>query len=156
MHPAPEPRQQPPAPIDDDQPIIIAQVHHIHLLERAARGLGVEQPDDHRKKQVEHEEDHVRPPADVGDGDGRDLHDQEVEDPVTGGGQGGGVRAVPQRHELRRVQPGDGEPANGEDGLVEEEEGQGGFGADGGDVSLEEAGLVVIYSLAEAFLVDAG
>jgi hypothetical protein len=48
---------------------------------------------------------------------------------------------VAERHELRRVQPGDRKPTDGEDGLVQEEKCERSFGPNWGDVLLKNTGL---------------
>lgn len=112
----------------------------------------IEQIHDQREEEVQHEEDHVGFPADVGDGDRGDLHNHVVEDPVAGGGEGSAVGPMAHRHDFRgcvtlnqhiritevweitHEKPRYWEPADGEDGFVEEEKGQGGLGSDGSDV----------------------
>ena len=97
-HLAPEPRQQHPLSINHKQPIAIARVEQIDLLERAPAGFGIYEPDDDGEPDVQHEEYHVGFPADVGDGHGRDLHDHVIEDPVACRGEGGGVGSVAEGH----------------------------------------------------------
>lgn len=123
LHSAPKPRQQSAPPVNNEQAVIVPHVNHIHLLRRTSRCIWVKQPHRDTKYNVQHE-DEIRLPANVSNGYRRDLDDEVVEDPVAGGGKGGCMCAVAKRHELRAVDPGDWEPANGKYGLEEEEEGQ--------------------------------
>lgn len=51
----------------------------VHLLERAALGLGLESPEVERVGEVADDEEQVEAPADAAHGDGRDLTDHGVE-----------------------------------------------------------------------------
>ena len=113
----------------------------VHLLERAVRRLRVQEVDDGHDEAVAatglakwylkvgkeqaslHDgEDDVGLPGDGGEGDGRDHDDHEVEGPVGARGQRVGGRADAQRYDLGRVQPGHAEPADGEEGVEDEQE----------------------------------
>ena len=93
VHPirlAPEPRQQHASLIDHKQTIAITRIHQINLLQRTAARFRQHEIDDQGEEGIQDEKDHVCLPADVGNGHGRDLHNHVVEDPVAGGGDGGG------------------------------------------------------------------
>lgn len=94
----------------------------VHLLEGAVGRLRVEEVHRGDHEGVDDCEDDVGLVADRVEGDGRDHHDHEVENPIAGGGQRVGGGADPQRHDLGRVQPGHAEPADGEEGVEDEEE----------------------------------
>lgn len=68
---------------------LVAREKFVNLLQRQPLGLGIEEVNERNEEEVENAEVDVGPPADVVDGDGRDLDDEEGEDPVGGGGQGG-------------------------------------------------------------------
>lgn len=86
----------------------------VHLLERAVRGLGVEEVDAGDDEGVDDGEDDVGLVADCVEGDGRDHDDHEVEGPVGGRRERVCRRADPQGHDFGRVEPGHAEPADGE------------------------------------------
>ena len=67
--------------------------NNIDFLETPPPGLGVPEVDDWQEGGVEEGEEEVGAPVDVVDEDGRDHHDQEVEEPVAAGGEGVGFRA---------------------------------------------------------------
>lgn len=94
----------------------------VHLLERAVRRLRVEEVDTGHHEGVDDGKDDVRPPPDVVEGDGRDHDDEEVEDPVGRRRQRVGGRPDPQRDDLGRVQPLHAQPADGEEGVEDEQE----------------------------------
>ena len=97
----------------------------VHLLEAAVGGFGVEEVDGGEDEGVDDGEDDVGPVADAREGDGRDHHDHEVPDPVPARRHRVRRRPDPQRHDLGRVQPGHAEPADGEEGVEDEEEDRG-------------------------------
>lgn len=110
----------------------------IDLLERATLRLGVEEIDDGDEARVDDGEEEVGAPADVGDHDGRDHDDQEVEEPVRDGRGGVGVGARAQRVDLRGVEPGERQPGRAETGDVGEEADDGAVG--GGFRAGDQAG----------------
>lgn len=67
--------------------------NNIDFLETPPPGLGVPDVDDGQEGSVEEGEEEVGGPVDVVDEDGRDHHDQEVEEPVAAGGEGVGFGA---------------------------------------------------------------
>lgn len=77
----------------------------IHVLELQALGLGKGEEDHGDPARVQHGEDDVRFVADVREGDGGDLHDHVVEDPVAGGGDGGASLAEAEGEDFRGVDP---------------------------------------------------
>ena len=93
----------------------------VDLLEAAAGGLGVEEPDERYEGEVEDGEDEVALPALGGHGAGGHHDGGEVPEPVGRGGDGIALAAQVQGHDLGAVQPGDGEKADGEEGVVKEE-----------------------------------
>lgn len=96
--------------------------NHIHLLETAIRRLRVEEVDGRENGGVDDGEDDVRLVSNAGERHGRDHHDHEIPDPVPARGHRVRRRSDPQGDDLRRVQPCHAEPADGEEGVEDEEE----------------------------------
>lgn len=105
----------------------------IDLFETAASGLGVEEVDSGGKDEVGSGEDDIGPPPDGRKGDGGDEDDDEIGEPVGGGGEGVGGSAHGERDEFDGPQPGHALPADGEEG-DEDEDGDGDDDAGGGIV----------------------
>lgn len=101
--PARKTRQQPTLLINDKQPIIVAQVDGIQLFKTAPRGLWVEEPDNNREEEIQSEENHVCPPANIRDSDRCDLHNHIVEYPIARRRERGAVCPMAQRHDLRGI-----------------------------------------------------
>lgn len=96
----------------------------VDLLERAARGLGVQEVDDGEEDGVEDAEEQVRAEAvgaRVAHQHRRDHDDEEVPQPVRHRRHGVGLRARLERVDLRRVQPGERQPRRAEERDVGEE-----------------------------------
>lgn len=93
----------------------------IDLLQTAVGGLGVEEPDEGDEQAVEDGEEQVSTPADVGDHDGGDHDNQEVEEPVAAGRDSVGLGTGLDGGQLSRVQPGQRQPSGTESGHVEEQ-----------------------------------
>lgn len=72
-------------------------VHHVDLLEREVGGLVVEEEDDHDNEGVADGEDIAVVVADLVGDDGGEETDEEVEHPVTSGGNGGSGRTDAKR-----------------------------------------------------------
>ena len=104
----------------------------IDILKLQAFGFGVEDEDDGDPKGVEDGEDDVGLPTDVLDGGRGDLDDEEVADPVAGGGDGGATLAELEGQDLGRVDPDSGLEADGEGALEDEEHGGGGLASEVG------------------------
>ena len=135
----------------------------IHLLQTPQRRLRIKQIHDGQDEGVDGRENEVRFPADGREADRRDHDDEEIEGPVGGCAEGVGGRADPQGHDFGGIQPGHAEPADGEEGVVDEEE-EGGddargftadFGHDGEDYHAEDhAGAAEHHELAAAETLD--
>lgn len=93
----------------------------IDLLQRAVGGLGVEEPDEGDEQTVQDGEEQVGTPANVGDHDGGDHDNQEVEEPVAAGRDSVGLGTSLDGGQLSRVQPGQRQPSGTESGHVEEQ-----------------------------------
>ena len=98
------------------------QEHLVHILETPPRRLRVEEIRDGHEASVEDSPDDVKPVAEVIDGAGRDVDDDEVGEPVGAYAEGDTLVARAKGHDLGGVHPADRENAPGED--VEEEEGE--------------------------------
>jgi hypothetical protein len=94
----------------------------IHLLETPASGFREEKVDGRHHGEVDDSEDDVGLVADVGESYGRNHYDHEVEGPVCGGGDCVCGCADGEGRDFCGVQPGHAEPANGEEGVEDEEE----------------------------------
>ena len=77
----------------------------VDLLERAVRGLGVEEVDDGVDDGVNDGEDDIRLVADGRKAYGRYHHDHEVEGPVGAGGEAVGGGADLEGHNFGGVEP---------------------------------------------------
>lgn len=93
----------------------------IELLKRATSGFRVEEVDDRDEDGVHDGEKEVGSPTDGGDHGRRDLYDQEVEDPVGGGGDSIGASTGTEGGELGRVEPREFEPGGTEEDDEDEE-----------------------------------
>lgn len=98
----------------------------INILQRAIRRLGVEQIHNGHETRVKHGPDDVEFPLEGLDADGRDFDDHEVEGPVRSGSEGRPFGTVGEGVDFGGVEPGDALPADAEEDVVEEEEGDGG------------------------------
>ena len=96
--------------------------NHIHLLETAIGRLRVEEVHRGENGGVDDGEDDIRLVADAREGDRGDHHDHEIPDPVPARGHRVRWRADPQGHDLGGVKPGHAQPADGEEGVEDEEE----------------------------------
>lgn len=96
------------------------------LDEKGCRGLTIGldkgEVDDGDEGKVEAHEDKVGLPRNLVDHDGSELDDGVVEDPVRRRRQTVGFGTDADGRNLCRVQPGDTEPANGEESVVDEDE----------------------------------
>lgn len=104
-------------------PALIKQM--IHILQLQLVRLGKETVHDRDPQETEDGEDDERSPLDILHGDGRDLDDDEDAHPVDERAQRLALRPDPGRRHLGRVKPGDGEPADAEEDLEEEDHGRG-------------------------------
>ena len=91
----------------------------VDLLETLARGLDDEEVDEGHEGGVQDRVEQVQAPVQVVDADRGGLHDDVVEEPVAGRGEGGALGAHAQRVDLGRVQPRHGDPAEAEGEEVE-------------------------------------
>ena len=98
------------------------QEHLIHILETPSRRLRIEEIRDGHEASVEDSPDDVEPVAQIIDGAGRDVDDNEVGEPVGADAEGDALVARAEGHDFGGVHPADGEDTPGED--VEEEEGE--------------------------------
>ena len=114
--------------VAEDKHVVVLAEETVHVLEGAVCGLGVEDVDDGQERKIQHDPDDVELPAQGLDADRGDLDDHEVEDPVGGGADGGALCAHAERVDLDRVEPGHALPADAEEDVVEEEEGDRGRG----------------------------
>lgn len=94
----------------------------IHLFEGSVGRLGEEEVDRREHDGVDDGKDDVCVGLDVLERRGRNHDDQPVKDPVRAGGEGVGRGADSERSDLGGIQPGHAEPANGEEGVEDEEE----------------------------------
>ena len=113
-------------PVDED--VVVLAEEAVDVLERAVGRLGVEEVDDGHEREVEDGPDDVEAPVDAGDADGRDLDDEEVDDPVGGRADGRALGPHRQAVDLGRIKPRHTLPADAEEDVVEEEEGDGRLG----------------------------
>jgi len=93
----------------------------IDLLQTAASGLGVEQNHGGNEDGVHDGEEELGSPLDVGDHDGSDHDNSEVEQPVRAGRDGVGLGTSAQGRDLGWVQPRKRQPGGTEDGEVQED-----------------------------------
>ena len=99
--------------------------NHIHLLETAIRRLRVEEVDGGENGGVDDGEDDICLVPDAREGHRGDHHDHEIPDPVPARRYRVRGSADPQRHDLGGVKPGHAQPADGEEGVEDEEEDRG-------------------------------
>jgi hypothetical protein len=83
---------------------------------------------DRHPSRVQDCEDDIRSPADVVNGWGCDVHDDEVADPVCSGRNGRALLTCFERQDLGRIYPNSGLEADGE-GSLEDEQHSGGADA---------------------------
>lgn len=100
---------------------LLAREELIDTLQGQIARLGVEEPDEGQEAGVEDCKVDVRLPLQVLDGDWGDFDDEEGEDPVRGRGERGGLLARGKGRVLGRQEPGDGQHANSEEEVEEEE-----------------------------------
>lgn len=110
----------------------------IDILERAVGRFRVEKIDDGYERSVEDGPDDVEFPLQGLDAYGCDFDDHEVEGPVRGSSQGRPFGAVGEGVDFGGIEPGDALPADAEEDVVEEEEGDRRRGDFCGGVILED------------------
>lgn len=110
----------------------------IDILERAVGRFRVEEIDDGHERGVEDGPDDVEFPLQGLDADGCDFDNHEVEGPIRSGAEGSPFGAVGEGVDFGWVEPGDALPADAEEDVVEEEEGDGRRGDFCGGVFLED------------------
>lgn len=116
----------------------------VHLLERLALGLGDQQRKGAHTEDIDGREHDEQLPAELGDQRGRDLGDDEIEQPLGGGGEGETVVTSAVGEDVRDVDPGQWTPAEGVSDAVHVDDTGHGLGcgrdvvvgADGGRVGL--------------------